>query len=521
MVFKKPYAFLIKHFRKIHIALLLTWIYLYLKVSDIARFVRDFITLGSYSNTLESFSSKVGVLFYIAVIFIVISSIFLMLLLKRKGKPWKVYLIYIAEYFFLLITIIMLSNFFSSYSLKTAASGVLIYRDMLNICNYLQYLILVFLIIRILGLDRKSLNFKNDEEYLELSSEDKEEFEISFDFDRNSIKRTLNRLKRNVTYFYKEHKFICDILLTIFLVTSIGYTYYYFGIVHRSYKQGDTFTAGIYNINIEDAYITNKDLAGNSIEKGYNFVIVSLKIKNNSQKEVQPNLNRFHLMNKNTEKSHSIYYNTYFKDLGTGADSKTTIGSGKEKTLYIVYKVKNDLNKDRFVLYYQELGGKLRSYLRKIKLNIKDVSEIKDIGEYNLNDTITFEYIRGEQKKIEITESAIGKNAIYNRYYCPSDTVCGVYEQNLEAKPQKSILKLSFASSDFEGEEFIDFSSSYGKIKYIDNNGKIGYKEIKNAIDTNYQGKEIFISTDEEVLNAEKIWIEYTLRNKKYTLKIK
>lgn len=521
MIFRKPYAFLIKNFRKIHIAILAAWLFIYFKVNDITSFVSEFIGFGTYSSSLESFSSKVGILFYLVVIFIIVSSLLLLILLKRKDKPWKVYLIYIFEYVLLLFAVIFLSGFFSSYTINTNVSGVLIYRDMLNISKYLQYVVLVFLVIRVLGIDLKKFNFKNDEEFLELSSDDREEFEISFDFDKNSIKRGFNRFKRNFNYFYREHKFICDIFMIGCFVFLIGYSYYYFGIVHKSYKQGKTFNSGIYSITVNDSYVTNKDYAGNSIEKGYKFVIVKVSIKNNYNKTVEPNLDRFHLVNKNTERSYSSFYNSYFKDLGDGADDAIKINTGKEKYVYLVYRVKGDLDNKKFVLYYQELGGKLRSYLRKIKLNIQDVSEIKDVGEYNKGDKIDFSYVSGTKKKITITDSAIQSSFAYHRYYCPTSSMCGVYDENLTAEEGKLLLKISFASSDFEGEDFIDFSSSYGKIKYIDNKGKTQYASIKNAIKTNYQGKEIFISSDADVLNSEKIWIEYILRNKRYVLRIK
>ena len=148
MIFRKPYAFLIKNFRKIHIAILAAWLFIYFKVNDITGFVSEFIGFGTYSSSLESFSSKVGILFYLAVIFIIVSSLLLLILLKRKDKPWKVYLIYIFEYVLLLFAVIFLSGFFSSYTINTNVSGVLIYRDMLNISKYLQYVVLVFLVLR-------------------------------------------------------------------------------------------------------------------------------------------------------------------------------------------------------------------------------------------------------------------------------------------------------------------------------------------------------------------------------------
>lgn len=68
-------------------------------------------------------------------------------------------------------------------------------------------------------------------------------------------------------------------------------------------------------------------------------------------------------------------------------------------------------------------------------------------------------------------------------------------------------------------EEFIDFSSKYGRIKYVDNNGKVGYSKMIDLIDTDYEGKEIFLKVSNDLLNANKIDLEYILRNKEYIVK--
>lgn len=522
MVFRKPYAFLIKNFRKIHIFILLLCIFIYLKVNSMTAFIADYVSFGTYSAALESFSSKTGFLFYIAVLLVIISSILLMILLKRKDKPWKIYLVYIGEYLFLLISVILISQYFASYGVDTSVSGVLIYRDMLNICKYIQYIVFVLLVIRVFGLDIKKFNFTSDEEFLELSSEDREEFEVSFDLDidKNSFKRVFNRLKRNIYYFYQEHRFISNIVICASLLIVTGYSYYYFGIVHKAYKQGVSFNSGIYNITIKDSYVTDKDYTGNKIEKGNKFVVVVMKMKNNYHTKVEPNLSRFHLMNRNLDKTYTTYYNTYFTDLGKPGDSKMSLKAGGEREFYLVYKVNEKLDNRKFVLYYQELGGKTGSYLRKIKLKMTDLSVIKDVGTYQVKDKLSFEYASSKKMDLIINNIEMGSSFYFNRYYCTSESSCLTHQDLLSAKEGRNILKIGFSSSDFEGEDFIDFSHEYGRIKYIDN-GKVKYEDIVDAVGMDYQGKEVYISVSSQVANSDQIEILYTLRNKRYVLKIK
>lgn len=520
MIFRKPYAFLIKNFRKIHIVILLLCIFVYFKLNGIIGFIQDYISFGTYSSTLEPFSSKTGFFFYLALFIIIVGSILLVILLRKKEKPWKIYLLYIGEYLFLLSGVILVSRYFQSYSVETSISGVLIYKDMLNICKYLQYPIFILLVIRILGIDLKKFNFNSDEEFLELSSEDREEFEVSFEFDKNSIKRTFRRLFRNMNYFYQEHKFFVQVAVLGCILFLLGYSYYYFGVVHKSYKQGQSFNTGLYQITVKDSYITDKDFAGNIIEDENRFVVVVMKIKNLSNKTVEPNFSRFHLMNRNLDKTYTMYYNTYFMDIGTPVEAKLQLHSNQEKEFYLVFKVKKELDSKKFVLYYQELGGKIGNYLRKIKLNLKDLSKIEEVGIYSKGDSISFQYV-SEKKNVRITDMELNKNFSYLRYYCVAEDRCSIHTENLSAKEGKTILKISFASSDFEGEDFIDFSSQYGKIKYIDNRGSIQYRDISDAIGMTYQGKEIYIPVDDEVLQSQEVYIIYTLRDKRYSLKIK
>ena len=75
MIFRKPYAFLIKNFKKIHIVMLALTIFIYFKLNDILDFIRDYINFGTYNKVLEPFSKEVGILFYLAIILILVISI--------------------------------------------------------------------------------------------------------------------------------------------------------------------------------------------------------------------------------------------------------------------------------------------------------------------------------------------------------------------------------------------------------------------------------------------------------------
>lgn len=518
MIIRKPYAFLIKNFKKIHIALLVCVVFMYFKLLNVLSFLKGFITYETYNSSLESFDSQVGVLFYLALAFVVIVSIALMVLLIKKKKPWKIYIVYLVVFLIIFAGIRGASSYFAKYTAITELSGILGYRDLINMGHFLLYPIMFLLIIRILGIDIKKFGFEKDQEFLELSEEDRAEFEVNFQFDKRSIRRVFNRTIRNIKYFYLEHKLICNTFITVLIVIiSVNITRY--AISHRSYKQGQNFNAGNYNIRVNDAFVTDKDYAGNKIENGYKFVIVDVDIQNRRNVAIEPNFDRFHLINKNYEKIYTIYYNSYFDDFGKGADSNTSIDVGKSKNVYLIFKVKDNLRNSRFVLYYQEIG--ILTILRKIKINVNDISNIKDMGTYSVNNPITFKYTDGSEKKINIINNEISDTFTYKRYYCSMADVCGINDVVLKRNKGK-ILKISFTSSDFEGEDFIDFLVRYGKIRYrVGKSKNYKYDSVANAVSTNSDGKESFIKLTDKEAESNDLDIVCTLRNKRYIISIK
>ncbi len=517
MVFRKPYAFLIKNFKKIHIVMLFLWLFIYYKVFLLKDFVKEFISFGTYNSNLENVSNKINFLFYFTIVLMILISISLLILLRYKRKPWKLYLLIILEYIFLFYAAISTTTFFKTYDPIQPVSSIYLNRDLLNISSWIQYGVLIIILIRITGLDLKKFGFSNDKEFLDLNSTDREEFEINIDFDKHSITRKYNLIKRKLHYFYQEHKLIVRIAILIAIVIPVLYIYNYFYVVNKSYKQGDTYNWNYYSITVENAYVTDKDSTGNVIEKNSKFVLLKVKIKNNYTSDMTVNFSRYHLMNTSVHRTPTIFYDNSFKDLGNLVSEDNQLKAGQEKEFILVYKVPKKLENNKFVLYFQEYNGKNDTHLRKIKLKIDDISKMNNKKVYNLNENINII----DDKYISFDKVDILSEATYNKYSCQEGDNCGIVEKKIVSSPGKKIIKITFASSDFEGEEFVDFSCKYGKIDYVDNSGKTGYYNIINLVNTSYEGKEIFIEVTDQILEAKEIYINYVVRNNNYSVKIK
>ena len=518
MIIRKPYAFLIKNFRKIHILLLILCAFIYYKNIQLSAFVNEFVSLGTYDFINEPISKYVSFFAIFSMLVVIAGSILLMILLHHKQKPWKLYLLPAIEYAFMLIIFLSAKSFFDTYTGGLDQANIRAIRDFLLIATIFQYPVFIIYIIRIFGVDLNKFNFKMDEEYLELASEDREELEINIDFDKESIKRGTKRVLRNLGYFYQEHKLISNTIISIVLAIVLYNSYKFVFITNKSYKAGQSFEANGYTITLNDSYYSDKDYKGTEISKKSAFVILDLTIKNNAQTR-EIDLNKFHVMHGisdyvTTDKT----FGTEFQDFGTTYEKKE-LKRDETFNLIMVFKVDKEKSKRRFVLYYQEFINNSEPHLRKIKLKLNDMSEIKKNKTINLGEEMKFT-LKNKKETVIFDDYEIVDTTNYSYRICNSSN-CSTYTGTYKAPEGYKILKISFASNNFEGKDMIDFSSDYGKINYINSKNKKSVVNIKNPFNKTYYGKYLYTLIPVDVANSSSIELDYTIRNNQYIYKIR
>ena len=153
MILKKPYAFIIKHFRAIHLLLLIPMIYLIIETKDIVNFLSEYIANGYVFNSsymLSALASNyINIFMYLAVIIILIVSIFLSVVLQKKDKPTKYYNISIVYYLFIFIIITASFSVFKMIERDTLDDVLArLIRDLSYIVHYSQYIFVIFTFIR-------------------------------------------------------------------------------------------------------------------------------------------------------------------------------------------------------------------------------------------------------------------------------------------------------------------------------------------------------------------------------------
>ena len=107
MILRRPYAFLVRHFRLIHAVLLILMIYISYKFYNVLSFYNGYIGYELLSNEYEVYASNfLGFFSVIAILAIILLDGILVYLLKYKRKPVLLYVIITTIYVLILILFI-------------------------------------------------------------------------------------------------------------------------------------------------------------------------------------------------------------------------------------------------------------------------------------------------------------------------------------------------------------------------------------------------------------------------------
>jgi len=353
MVFRKPYGFLIKYFKLIH--LIITGILIFLVSSNnlIYSYLNSCIDdpVNRYiANDYINYGLFIWIFIGILLFFIIY------LLFKYKDKPRNLYLFSILGYILVAVYMFILFSYFSELPNNVIDQKVIRgYRDIMLVTLCFQYLMIVIMFIRGLGFDIKKFNFGKDIQELNLSNEDYEEVEVDVRIDTTKIMREVRKKKREFGYYFREFRVIILGIFAIILVIVIGIVYNKFKGAFRVYEQNEI--VGINN------YVTVKNSYYN-IDGNKNYVIIGIDMFKYGKQE-QLDLTKMVLLMDGKEyiPNRNICYK--FNDLGNCY--KKQYITDNSLSYIIVYEVDNLNSKKTYLLYKETYENKF-----KIKLNLEN-----------------------------------------------------------------------------------------------------------------------------------------------------
>ena len=515
MILRKPYAFLIKNFKKINILIFILTVFVFTKTTNLIGFVKTYSQTGIY-NELDLISNYINISFIGPILIILALSSVLLYLLKYKDKPIKAYLFTIIEYFILIILLIYANSFFNDVDLNGFnRQQALLLKDMLTVVSIPQYPLMLILFIRSIGLDLKSFGFNEDKEFL-ASEEDREEVEVDAHFNKDKYKRNIKKTLRETKYFVLENKVYLSIIFVVLTLFTGFYVYKNIYLKNKIYGMNSNISSNYYTLNIKNSYITTRDYKGDTIDDASSFVILDVDIRNNLGGIRKMELNRFMLYVDDRYYVPDTSYDNYFKDMGDIYHGQDLI-PGNVQNYFIVFKIDKPKEDANFLLRYQDVIDK--GNLIRIKLNIKDISPfiLKDSKSFleELNIPINL----NNNTIIKINDFSVSKNASYNYVKCDRFNNCPVYQNTISVPDNKRILVLKFYSPNKSKSEIISFVKNYGKIRY-----KVGDKtyleKINDAVDVSYYGNYLYYTLPSNVENANSLEIVFTVRSYQYIYKL-
>lgn len=401
MIFKKPYAFLIKNFKLIHIILCVVIIYITNKFNSLVTFFGD-LSRNSVKVVEGTAGQYITLLFVLAVLITLVFSTLMAILMKKKKKPNTFYIITDVYYSIILILLVVASSRIRSlYGAGTTLQVTRALRDIYLIMSFPNYYFIIMSLIRGIGFDIKKFNFRKDLEDLEISTNDNEEFEFVLGKDTYKYTRKARRFFREIKYYVLEHKFIFTILGGILGITFLIIIVLNINFGNPTHRMGKTATAKGLQITVNNAYETAYDYNGNIVDKSYKYIIVDLSLqsiyneKNLNRDEVYLSYGSKKVYFKNTLKD-------YFIDFGKAYNGAAISTKQAERSILIFelpakenatsYKLNflNQATADEENIYTYEYT-KFKIKPQKIDKNIieenKNFNETIYLGELNYNKT--------------------------------------------------------------------------------------------------------------------------------------
>ena len=277
MILKKPYAFLIKHFKLINLILTGLYIYLLIKVNSLLNYFNGYIS--GTENRLNAIKLVTNY-YVIAIILSIIICLIIFALMRYKKKPKLLYFILIILY--ILIAIIInytykgLNEIYIYNTLE--AKMVRLYRDILRITTIFQYISIAFTLIRGLGFDIKKFNFKEDIADLGLDIDDDEEIELTLGSNEGILRKVRKKIREYI-YYYKENKLYLVVLASIITIIALSSITIDQKIINKIYNQNENVETDAYTFKVTNTYLTNISY-NNKIVSGTNnsYVIVKMNI---------------------------------------------------------------------------------------------------------------------------------------------------------------------------------------------------------------------------------------------------
>lgn len=535
MILKKPYAFLIRHFRLIHIILTIPLIYIARKTRLVVDFFKNYVA-NSYTFQTGSDISGIyisGIMLF-AIFVIIVATLAIYYLLKYKEKPVKMYVIMIIYYIILFGILFYISNVISNMAREVlAVKSARMFRDISLLIYFPQFIFIIFTALRGIGFNIKQFNFQTDLRELEIKTEDNEEVELDFGLDGYKTKRWFRRFKREFSYYLIENKFMVTVVVIILIFSGILVYYNTRSNYNLSYRQNDKFLHQGFSINIKDSIVTDISYKGTPVDGRYYYLVLKVNAVNNMNKKTRLDYASF-IVNVNGKKLQPVLDRAdYFVDYGEPYKGDF-IKPGVDQDYVLVYKLsKDDIKKDFKLKVLSSFDVKKDKIVTKyaiVNLTPVIIDTINNMQSVGLKSTITFTNTNIGNTKLAVLGYQHASSYTYEYEYCYTVNNCTTKKDIVTVDYRKTNNDSSLLILDADLK--IDKTTAYGK--YIKKDGYFydDFVTIANGANTtgasynvinvtpsNLKDK-VVLQVNGDINGVDDLDMYVTIRNKRYIINL-
>ena len=536
MILRKPYAFLVKHFRLIHIILLAFMAYVFVAAQNILDFLNEYIGSATSYYDFELISSTIGGFMpaFLTMMLMVVAGV-IIYLLRHKRKPTLFYVIILSVYALILIEFLVMPSFVYSMGF-TVPSGafIRIIRDVLTVVQIAQVVFMIFTFIRAIGFDIKKFDFKKDVQELGIEDEDNEEFEFELNIDRDDILTKLKKRLRYLKYFYKEYKIFFLAGYAIFGIFVFMSVVSFFTSLEHVYRQNEYYTVGGIKYVVLNSYNTVLNSKGNRINDKYFYTIVKLRVTNQTYYQTMINTDNIFLYytNNNSVNPNTLVYDN-FKEYGVQYYNQI-LSPGQTRTFVLIFQTPieyySKLLKMRTVSSVVKKDGQTVFNYKTVRLTpIYDSNKTQTIREVKLGEDLSFDGSLLGGTVLKISQVDLKDSFAYNVKHCKGSS-CSTDSRFITA-PAASNVSLTVMRIKYDlnldyntlgqGYTANDFLARYGKIRYYIKgvkNGDALYHNITiKDLTPVYTNKISFIEVKNVLKRADKVYIDFNVKDKVYS----
>ena len=500
MVLRKPYAFLIKYFKLLHIIMFIFFSYIVFVLRKIYLFFSDYVKSSNFTYFEDMTTRYVPTIVFFMVIILLIFAISIFLLMRKKDKPILFYKLLIGYSMLLLICFVYFHFFFKSLDNTVYEPlRIVINRDIILFIYIINFCFVILTFIRGFGFDIKKFSFDKDKKELNLEESDNEEYELNVGLEKDEIVNYFNKQKREFKYYLKENSLVLSIVGGVIGFGLIIFVILNFFVINRIYGEGDNVNIGKLTYIVNSSRITNVDKYGKSLDKKNDYLIINISILNNKGTGY---------LDKQNFRAHVD--DQYYYPLTSSCDMFDDVGECynnqqlKIDTAYnyiLVYKIKPEHKK----IYLEILKEKGDNYkYSKVSLSYKEYQRVET--NYKLNDSFKL----GNNTHQIINYSVVDKTS-YQYDECIEDK-CNNYTKTVLPKTGDVVLVLEMSNLDKLNDNFL--KSAFG-IKYDDKT--ILGSNIK-LIDAN--DNKIYLSVNSIIKEASNLVLIITTRENIYNISL-